>query len=197
MNREQLTDYLRSFGMSGHLLTDDLRGIEKELGLELGHVAQTAAQSPIDYYPQFEQEVRVEAAEMARHFEVFYCLERSIRSLITETFQEAAGETWWDSGKIPANIVTGVKDRQQRELDSGMTRRSDAAIDYTTFGELSVIITSNWPLFTTIFKSPKAVERIMSNLNMLRGPIAHCCPISEDEVLRLRLTVKDWFRLIG
>jgi hypothetical protein len=192
-----MTDYLRSFGMSGHLVTEELRAIEKQLGLELGHVAVAERESPIDYYPQFEHEVRAEAAEMARHFEVFYCLERSIRSLITETFDDAAGAAWWDSGKIPPNIVSGVKDRQQRELDSGMTRRSDAPIDYTTFGELSVIITSNWPLFTTIFKSPKAVERIMSSLNMLRGPIAHCCPISDDEVLRLRLTVKDWFRLIG
>lgn len=192
-----MSDYLRSFGMSGHLVTEELRTIEKQLGLELGHVAAAERESPIDYYPQFEHEVRAEAAEMARHFEVFYCLERSIRGLITETFEDGAGATWWDSGKIPANIVGGVKDRQQRELDSGMTRRSDAPIDYTTFGELSVIITSNWPLFTTIFKSPKAVERIMSSLNLLRGPIAHCCPISDDEVLRLRLTVKDWFRLIG
>ncbi len=32
----------------------------------------------------------------------------------------------------------------------------------------------------------------MFSLNMLRGPIAHCCPLSEDEVDRLRLAVKDW-----
>jgi len=78
-----------------------------------------------------------------------------------------------------------------------MTRRSDDQIDYTTFGELSVIITSNWDLFGTIFTSRRAVEKVMSSLNLLRGPIAHCCPISEDEVLRLRLAVKDWFRIIG
>jgi hypothetical protein len=35
----------------------------------------------------------------------------------------------------------------------------------------------------------------MANLNMLRGPIAHCSPLAEDEVLRLQLTVRDWFRL--
>jgi hypothetical protein len=134
---------------------------------------------------------------MARHFEVFYCLERSIRSLITDTFSDSVGATWWDSGKIPAGIATAVKERQQRELDSGMTRRSDAELDYTTFGELSTIITSNWTLFGTVLKSPKAVERVMTNLNMLRGPIAHCCPISDDEVVRLQLTVRDWFRLIG
>ena len=190
-------DHLRSFGMSGYLVTEELRNVEKQFGIEFGHVELAEVANPIDYYPQFEHEVRSEAAAMARHFEVFYCLERSIRGLITETFIDAQGAAWWDGGKIPQNIVAGVRDRQQRELDSAMTRRSDAAIDYTTFGELSVIITSNWTLFSTIFKSPKAVERIMSNLNMLRGPIAHCCPISEDEVLRLRLTVKDWFRLIG
>jgi hypothetical protein len=194
---DETEDHLRSFGMSGYLLTDELRTIEKQFSVELGHVPLAATASPIDYYPQFEQDVRVEAATMARHFEVFYCLERSIRSLITDTFVDAVGATWWDSGKIPLAISNVVKERQQKELDSGMTRRSDAAIDYTTFGELSVIITSNWGLFGTVLKSPKAVERVMNNLNMLRGPIAHCCPVSDDEVLRLQLTVKDWFRLIG
>ncbi len=36
----------------------------------------------------------------------------------------------------------------------------------------------------------------MTSLNMLRAPIAHCCPLAEDEIVRLRLTVKDWFRLM-
>jgi hypothetical protein len=194
---DNTNDHLRSFGMSGYLVTEELKSVEKQFSVELGHVPIGATASPIDYYPQFEQDVRLEAATMARHFEVFYCLERSIRGLISETFQDALGAAWWDSGKIPIGIAAGVKDRQQRELDSGMSRRSDAAIDYTTFGELSVIITSNWGIFGTVLKSPKAVERVMNNLNMLRGPIAHCCPVSDDEVLRLQLTVKDWFRLIG
>lgn len=194
---DKTIDHLRSFGMSGYLITEELRTVEKQYSVELGHVPLAAAVSPVNYYPQFEQEVRAEAAAMARHFEVFYCLERSIRGLITETLNDGLGATWWDSGKIPAGIATAVKERQQRELDSGMTRRSDAALDYTTFGELSTIITSNWALFVVVLKSPKAVERVMTNLNMLRGPIAHCVPISDDEVVRLQLTVRDWFRLIG
>jgi hypothetical protein len=28
------------------------------------------------------------------------------------------------------------------------------------------------------------------------GPIAHCAPLAEDEVVRLRLSVRDWFRLM-
>ena len=75
-----------------------------------------------------------------------------------------------------------------------MTVRSEDPLDFTTFGELSGIITGNWDLFGGILTSPKAVERIMGNLNSLRGPIAHCSPLAEDEVLRLQLSLRDWFR---
>lgn len=194
MNRTD--DYIRSFGMSGFMITDDLRTLEQRFNLELGHVTRSV-ENPVQYYPQFEQSVRSEAAEMARHYELFYCLEQAIRKLISETLQESEGGTWWDSGRVPAMILQEVNTRIQKEVDSGVTRRSDAAIDFTTFGELSVIITSNWNLFGTIFTSRRAVERVMSNLNVLRGPIAHCCPFSEDETVRLQLTVKDWFRMIG
>jgi len=179
------------------MLSDDLARIEKQFNIELGHIPSSAKIPSIDYYPQFEQSVRAEAAEMSRHYELFYCLENSIRKLITEALRENAGPNWWESGKIPSNIVDGVKERVQKEIDSGVTRRSDDPIDHTTFGELSVIITTNWDLFGTIFSSRRAVEKVMSSLNLLRGPIAHCCPLSEDEKDRLKLTVKDWFRMIG
>lgn len=134
---------------------------------------------------------------MAAHYELFYCLEQSIRKLIADTLQELTDADWWNSGKVPPNIVKDVQDRVQREVDSGFTRRSEREIDYTTFGELSVTISANWDVFGAIFSSKRAVERIMSSLNLLRGPIAHCSPLSEDEVDRLYLTMKDWFRSMG
>lgn len=190
-------DPVRSFGMSGFMITDDLREVENRFNLELGHAPRSISEDPTEYYPQFEQEVRREAAGMAKHYELFYCLEQAIRKLISEAMRDGVGNDWWSGGKVPGSIVQEVKDRTQKEIDSGVTRRSEYAIDYTTFGELSVIITSNWDLFGTIFTSRRAVEKIMSSLNVLRGPIAHCCPLSEDEIVRLRLAVKDWFRIIG
>ena len=190
-------DFVRSFGMSGYLITEELRRIEKEFGIELGHTRNPEDASAVEYYPQFEQEVRAEAAAMSQHYELIYCLEQSIRKLITETLHDAAGVDWWNSGKIPEEIQKQVGTSVQREAESGMTRRSDALLDYTTFGELSVIITSNWDLFKTILSNQRAVTRVLNSLNLLRGPVAHCCPISQDEVERLRLSVKDWFRMIG
>ena len=191
------TDHVRSFGMAGYLITEELKEIENKYNIRLGHVSEPRDDDQSHYYPQFEESVRAEASLMSQHYELFYCLEKSIRKLLSETLNDSDGANWWESGRIPEKIRSDVKAREQKEVDNGVTRRSDESIDYTTFGELSVIITSNWDLFAAIFNSRRAVERVMSSLNLLRGPIAHCCPVTEDEVDRLHLTVKDWFRTMA
>jgi hypothetical protein len=193
----KVEDAIRSFGLSGMLVLEDLTAIEQSYGVALGHSPKTIGSSSLSYYPQFENSVRREAADMARQYELFYCLEKAIRKLISDNLQDASGADWWNSQRVPDVVKKGVADRVKRDVDSGMTRRSDAAIDYTNFGELSVLIGSNWDVFSNILKSQRAVERVLNNLNLLRGPIAHCCPISEDEVQRLELSVRDWFRMIG
>ncbi len=192
-----LADSIRSFGMSGLLICDEFRQIEQSYGIELGHSPKTEAASAVAFYPQFEQSVRLEAAEMSENYEVFYCLEQAIRKLITETLEEAEGADWWNSARIPADIKADVASLAKRERDNGVTQRSDNMIEYTTFGQLSGMITSNWDLFEPTLKSKRGVERVMANLNLIRGPIAHCCPMQEDEEDRLKLAVKDWFRMIG
>ncbi|MFN0107193.1 MAG: Swt1 family HEPN domain-containing protein [Bryobacteraceae bacterium] len=193
----RIEDLIRSFGMSGMLITDEIKLVEEKFGLEFRHLPAITDGALVEYFPQFEQSVRSEARDMASHYELFYCLEQSIRKVISETLLESDGVNWWNKGRIPADTVQDVQKNIQREIDSGTTRRSDAAIDYTTFGQLSGIITTNWDLFGAIFSSRRAVEKVMGSLNLLRGPIAHCCPLAEDEVVRLRLAVKDWFRMMA
>lgn len=192
-----INDPIRSFGMSGFLICDELRQIEQRFGIELGHVRKAEPGSAVAYYPQFEQSVRLEAADMSEHYEVFYCLEQAIRKLIVETLEDAEGTDWWNSSRIAQDIKADVASLVKKEHDNGVTQRSDNMIDYTTFGQLSGVITSNWDLFEPTLKTRRGVERVMANLNLLRGPIAHCCPMQEDEIDRLRLAVKDWFRMIG
>ncbi len=133
---------------------------------------------------------------MAPQYEVFYSLETTIRTLISDSLEATEGDQWWSSARTPAQIKRDAESRRQREIDTGMTPRSQEPLDFTTFGELSEIIKTNWDVFGAIFSSVKAVERVMASLNTLRGPIAHCSPLAEDEVVRLRLSVRDWFRLM-
>jgi hypothetical protein len=189
---------IKAFGMTNQMLSEDLGRISRLHGVELGHLP-SAPQSLEDvYYPQFDPTVRAEAASMAKHYEIFYSLETSIRVLVSQMLETAEKrEDWWESARVPANIKAEVTSRVHKELDAGVTRRSPHELDYTTFGELSDIIQSNWDIFGgSLFTSKRAVQKVMASLNALRNPIAHCCPLAEDEQLRLQLTVRDWFRLM-
>lgn len=192
----EVEDYIKLFGMTNLLVTNELDGIERQYEIDLGHKACEVRDSDEVYYPQFEMAIRTEATMMARHYELFYCLENAVRALIGETMKDGVGPSWWDSGKVPRTVTDEVARRIKRETDSGITRRSMEPIDYTTFGELGEIIKANWDLFGSVLNSPKAVELVLARLNTLRAPIAHCSPLAEDEVLRLRLSVRDWFRLM-
>lgn len=187
---------IKLFAMANALAERDLDLTEASLDLELGREAH-AQEQELDsaYYPQFDHALRKEAARMGAHYELFYCLETSIRQLVAATLEAAEGEQWW-ANVVPEAVQTNVALNIQREMDSGVTLRSDAEIDYTTFGELGEIVKKNWAAFDTLFSSAKAFTKIMTSLNQLRGPIAHCCPLAEDEVVRLRLTIGDWFRLM-
>lgn len=188
---------IKSFGMSNQMVLEDLSRIGLAHGVDLGHAAANAQSVEGVYYPQIDASIRREAEEMAKHYALFYSLEKSIRTLLSEALETAEGSAdWWLSSRVPPVVKQEVTGRVQKELDAGVTRRSLDELDYTTFGELSVIISANWDVFGSLFSSKKAVEKVMASLNSLRNPIAHCSPLAEDEQLRLQLTVRDWFRLM-
>jgi Swt1-like HEPN len=188
-------DAVKLFAITSQLIEHELDLVEREHAADLQRGRNEVADADATYYPQIESEIRAEAASMAPHYEVFYSLETTIRRGVKAQL-DAEDENWWtDKNRMPEQIRTDAEKLRQREIDTGMTPRSDDPMDFLTFGQLSEIIKTNWDVFGAVFSSQKAVERVMSNLNSLRGPIAHCSPLAEDEVVRLRLTVRDWFRL--
>jgi hypothetical protein len=185
------------FGVTSQMIEHDLDRVEIDLGLDLQRGHRKALEADQDFYPQIETAIRAEAASMAPHYEIIYSLESSMRRFVDDMLTTAeAPHDWWASGRVPSQIVRDAESRPKREVDSGMTPRSPQPLDFTTFGELGEIIKANWDVFGAVFSSVKAVETVMSRLNSLRGPIAHCSPLAEDEVVRLRLSVRDWFRLM-
>lgn len=187
---------LKVFGITNQLLEHDLDRVEREHAIDLNRGHRGSVEGDQDYYPQIERQFRAEAAAMAPHYEVFYSLERTIRAQVADQLEADKGDGWWESERVPEEVKKEVAKRRKKETEAGVTRRSDDPIDFTTFGELSEIIKTNWDLFGAIFSDIKAVQSVMSRLNTLRGPVAHCTPLAEDEVLRLRLSVRDWFRLM-
>lgn len=147
-----------------------------------------------EYSAQIGLDLRRQAGRMAEYYRIFYMLENFIRDFVNTVMTEAVGEDWWDT-EVPDNIKDAARRSRERELHSGVTPRSDENIQYITFGELMGIMSANWSHFAGIFPSPKGLENVMGRLNTLRGPIMHCGELAEDEVLRLKLSVRDWFNL--
>jgi hypothetical protein len=184
---------IRLFGLNNLAIEADLRRIEQEKDLNLGRKKKDEQRVEEAYYPQFAERLRAEAAEMAAHYAIFYCLENSIRELVVKRLQEAHGDQWWSKG-VPEPVRINAEKNQKKELATGITPRSEELIDYSNFGELGEIIKFNWNIFGDMFRDVRGLERVLASLNTLRAPIAHCKALAEDEVLRLHLSLRDWFR---
>lgn len=191
----EIEDQIKLFGLNNLAIDAELKNTEKQIGIPFRANFETMDKDE-EFYPQFPENIRREAEAMARHYEIFYCLETSIRQLIMERLKEEAGTDWWETS-VPEQIRRNAEENRRRESEMGMTPRSDEIIDFTTFGELGQIINSNREIFGDTFRDLKAVSRVLTSLNSLRAPIAHCCPLAEDEVSRLRISLKDWFRQMG
>jgi hypothetical protein len=184
---------LRSFGMGNQLINEEISKIEREFGVDLRPARRLPGDRDSKYYARYEAELRRSAASMARHYEVFYCLENTVRGLISDVMEDAYGADWWES-KVNPTIKAEAAKNQQREEEMGVATRSERAIDFITFGQLGEIINEHWDKFAGTLRNRVAVGRVMKSLNTLRAPIAHCNLLPEDEVVRLRLAQEDWFR---
>lgn len=184
---------LRLFGLNNLAIEADLRRIAGEHKVDFGRPVHSDDGVEQAYYPQFTERLRVEAASMATHYAIFYCLENTIRNLIVERIEEFHGPDWWTKA-VPEAVRQNCEKNQKKELATGITPRSQDLIDYSNFGELGEIIKVNWDIFGDMFRDIRGLERVLGNLNTLRAPIAHCKALAEDEVKRLHLSMRDWFR---
>jgi Swt1-like HEPN len=184
---------IKYFGLNNVALESELFRVAREQNIELRPPRKNADSDA--YYPQVTAQIRRDASLMAEHYELFYCLEISIRDLIRTTLETAEPADWW--GKLVPQVVRdNAAKNQTKEIQAGVTPRSTDILSYTNFGELNEIIKANWKLFGDTFTDAKAVETTLARLNTLRSPIAHCSMLAEDEVVRLRLSLRDWFRLM-
>lgn len=191
-----MTTDLRLFILNCAAIESDLRRVLESAGVRKRATAvETAADEMIGkYVKQFDFRIRSDAEYMSQHYELIYMLERDIRQFVVDTLEQEKGDDWWGEC-VPEVVKNNARSNRERELNEGISLRSDDEVDYLNFGELGEIIKSNWDIFGGFMSSRLAVEKVMKRLNMTRAVIAHSGMLSDDEVVRLKLNVRDWFRL--
>lgn len=183
---------IKAFSASNILIETNLQRIQNEYEIDLGKtlIKKDAFK---DIRLNFGLDIYTDSERMARYYAVFYCIERHTRKIVYDTLEDAFGFDWWKQC-VQTDIQGKVTDRIKTDIESGIAMRSTEPIDYTTFGELGQIIDKNWDHFTDKFVNRKATKKVFTNLNLMRGPIAHNSTFVESEAERFNITIEDWIR---
>lgn len=192
MRTDNFLNTLQLFAMRNLLLESDLEKIENS-GINIDHTKSIERAELVDT-ELFEFEIVQSAKRMADFYVLYYAFENTVRSLISGVLSEKYGINWWET-TVPEGVKNNVKDKQVKEKDTVMSIRSDDPLSYTNFGELIDILNKNWSDFSDSIRSQKAMQQILGQFNLIRNTIAHSCELNEDEILRLKLLIKDWLRI--
>ena len=196
-----MTDHrlLQAFCWSAYSVQTELHRTHLALGLEREQSVLSGSTHALiaPYVRQFSSRTEEDADFMTEHYKLFYMLENEIRDFVSQILEAEDEHGWWQN-LVPDAVAKSAERNRSREVKEGVTVRSSRNIDYINFGELGEIIKSNWSVFAGVFSNSDitAIEKVMARLNMLRNYIAHCSAFGDDEILRLHLTIRDWFRLM-
>lgn len=187
------------FVLKNAVITRNLRSVLVEQHVENSRGAlETQADSLVhEYLRQVDFQTLADAERMSEFYKLFYALENDMRDLIESTMIDSKGAQWWVE-KVPQYVRDNAQKNFEREAAEGLPPRSDRLIDYTTFGELGEIVKDNWDVFSGMFSNAtrNRVLRVINRLNLVRGPIAHCNFLPEEEAIRLKLAIRDWYKLM-
>ena len=186
---------LKQFVFNGILTKNSMKALE-QTGISVEpaiHVAGVAGNVESDFSPR----IAYDANKMASTYVAFFCLDNSVRELISSRLLERKGIDWWELA-VPDKIrndVTKLKEKEERNRYHA--QRSVKLIGYTTFGNLAQIIVSNWDNFSDLFPDQHWVKSRFNDLEMSRNIIMHTGMLPEIEIERIDSIVRDWLRQVG
>jgi len=123
--------------------------------------------------------------------------ENSVREFIEKKFLDEQIENWWGK-KVKKEIRTKAETRKASENDvRWLTARGESPIHYTDFGDLISIMAGNWDLFEVHIKNIDWAKQIISTLEKSRNIIMHSGELSQADVERVGMYIRDWISQVG
>lgn len=171
-------------------------------GLETDGVAVRASTDPgalqrVIPLEDFAAPIRRSAMRALPAYLAFFCIENSVREVVSDRLAENHGVDWW-STCVSRPIRDRVDARRQQEgLKRWHIRRGEQEIYYTDFGDLRSMIQSNWTDFEDLFPDQNWITSRLDELEASRNIIAHSNVLDDREIGRIALYLQDWTRQVG
>jgi hypothetical protein len=148
-----------------------------------------------DLAPLLPDAVR-RSADAAIGYRLFFVFEGYLRDLVVEVLSKEGQQSWWD--KVPPDVQQDVtKLEATEEIKSWMALGSRDKSALMTLPQLMRVIDENWKDdFDDVIRDKNLIHEARMLVH-LRNTICHMSPISDEEMSRLRQTMRDWFRVVA
>jgi hypothetical protein len=189
-------DYIYSFAFKG-LLTEealDKAGRAPKGDFSKEWELETATRLGITL---LDESLVVKSRKMAAVYTAICAFENSVREFVEKKLLEEKGEKWWDTS-VNKQIRDVAESRNKTEKDvRWLTPRGGSLIYYTEFGDLISIISKNWTLFEVHIVDIDWAKQIISTLEKSRNIIMHSGELSQADIERVGMYIRDWVRQLG
>jgi hypothetical protein len=146
----------------------------------------------------FDDKIVESARKMSAVYIAIASYENSVRSLISDRMLEQKGEKWWESEFVSNDIR---KRALQKIADEKQNRwhgpRGLSPIYFTELKDLVTIISSNWDIFEDLLGDNDWVRHSIKSLERSRNVIMHSGELSLEDIQRIGIIIRDWFRQVG
>ena len=130
-------------------------------------------------------------------FPLIYQLENSLRHFIERVLSKS-GTDWW-AIRVPADVQSNVQRTINKEKRYPYRdKRGSDLLYYANFDDLKKIIIDgkNKIEFQAVIIDIEWFKVKMDEVYMARNNLAHCAPLTKDDISRISLFHRDWARLL-
>jgi hypothetical protein len=135
------------------------------------------------------------ATDAALGYKLFFVFEEYLRELIVEVLSKDGG-TWWD--KVPVDVQQEISRLEETEEVKGwmaLGSRDKSAL--MTLPQLLKVIEYSWKQGFDELVRDRGLIHEARLLVHLRNTICHMSAVSDEELERMRQTMRDWFRIVA
>lgn len=162
---------------------------------ELAPVQSIWLSPSYDLAPLMPDVVRA-ALRAADAYKLFFVFETYLRDLVLDVLSQDASRNWFDN--VPPHIQDDVRRLEQtEEVKAWMGTESRDKSALLTLPQLLAIIDANWNGGFEDVVRDKALLQNARAIAHLRNTICHMTPIPDEEIARVRQTMRDWFRMVA
>lgn len=137
-----------------------------------------------------------EGLDTSEAYLLFYIFEQYLRSFVQNVLTEEYRDEWWT--RVPTNVQDEIQKLEATEEIKGwMSLGSRDRFALMTLPQLLAVIEQNWKKdFEDLIRDKGLIHEARLIVH-LRNRVAHMSPISDEEMIRIKQTIRDWLRRVS